>query len=316
VYVGTVSIGTPPQNFLVIYDTGSSNLWVPGVKCTDKGCSGKNTYDSSKSPSYVANGESISIQYGTGSMDGILDEDTVVLAGLVAKQVTFGEATSLADFFAEQPFDGILGLAYPDIAADYVTPVFDVIMKNNLVPKNFFSVYLDSTLNDTSSEIIFGALDPNHFIPPITFVPVVSLLGFYTYWLINLNEVSTSNGGSNIGGCNGFFNCKAIVDTGTSLLIAPTAAFNALNQQIGTINPDCSNVNSKPTITLKLDNNFQLKLTPQYYILNETQADGGCQLGISGADGLPFWILGDTVIRQYYTVFDRDQNRVGFALSR
>eukprot|EP01128_Nolandella_sp_AFSM9_P008486 TRINITY_DN51_c0_g1_i1.p1 TRINITY_DN51_c0_g1~~TRINITY_DN51_c0_g1_i1.p1 ORF type:complete len:376 (+),score=119.42 TRINITY_DN51_c0_g1_i1:22-1149(+) len=309
-YIGTIYLGTPPQKFRVVFDTGSSNLWVSGSGCSDSGCEGMNKYNAKTSSTYVPNGESISIQYGTGSMIGVLDQDTLSVAGFTVTNVTFGAATSLAPFFHGQPMDGILGLAFPSIAADSVTPVFELMLQQKLVSQDLFSVYLDSTPGDSESSIDFGAINEKHYTGKITYVPVVA----DEYWMISLDKITV--GSTSIGGCDGTFSyCKAIVDTGTSLIVGPEDAVNSLISAIGTINSDCSNVNSLPTIDFTFNSmGDTLPLSPSVYVI---KYQGTCQLGIAGSSELPFWILGDTFIRQYFSIFDHNNGtpRVGFATS-
>jgi hypothetical protein len=186
-YIGNITIGTPPQTFRVVFDTGSSNLWVPSTTCNDAGCQQKLKFNQRASSTFVNNGEPIQIQYGTGSMSGVLGADNVFPSpGLKVAAQTFGVATHLASFFQGQPMDGILGLAYPSIAADYVTPVFDNMISQNLVQSPVFSFFLDSVDGDTNSGIYFGGMDSSKYTGSPTYVPVKQ----QQYWQIGLAQLT------------------------------------------------------------------------------------------------------------------------------
>jgi hypothetical protein len=104
---------------------------VPSIQCfNDSGCQGKQEYNHDKSSTYVADScEILFIPYGTGFVFGFLSNDTTQVGSIQVKQQEFGEAVYMAEFFEDVPIDGILGLGYPEIATDGVTPVFDNMMK-------------------------------------------------------------------------------------------------------------------------------------------------------------------------------------------
>jgi cathepsin D len=310
-YYGPITIGTPPQPFTVIFDTGSSNLWVPSIKCVQKVCKQHDQYNSTRSTTYVKNGQPLSIQYGSGSMNGFLSQDTVIVAGIVVKKQVFGEATSEAKDFEGQPFDGLLGMAFVSISADSVVPVFYNMVSQKVVQSGVFGFYLSPDDNETGSILNLGGTDPDYYTGNIQNHDIfLWFLG--VEWYTILIESFYVDGSRN-GECYPF--CRAILDTGTSLIVGPKASAQPIIDAIGTVQPDCSNLGSLPSFSVGMFGGYNYPLTPAQYVIKLPDNNGvmTCQLAIVGADGLPFWILGDVFIRGYYTVFDQSNYQIGFA---
>ncbi|XP_054950365.2 pepsin A-5 [Pan paniscus] len=310
-YFGTIGIGTPAQDFTVIFDTGSSNLWVPSVYCSSLACTNHNRFNPEDSSTYQSTSETVSIAYGTGSMTGILGYDTVQVGGISDTNQIFGlSETEPGSFLYYAPFDGILGLAYPSISSSGATPVFDNIWNQGLVSQDLFSVYLSAD-DKSGSVVIFGGIDSSYYTGSLNWVPVT----VEGYWQITVDSITMN--GEAIACAEG---CQAIVDTGTSLLTGPTSPIANIQSDIGASeNSDgdmavsCSAISSLPDIVFTI-NGVQYPVPPSAYIL---QSEGSCISGFQGmnvpTESGELWILGDVFIRQYFTVFDRANNQVGLA---
>jgi len=312
-YFGPITIGTPPQTFQVVYDTGSSNLWVPSQNCVD--CT-HTAYDESASSTYVANGTEFKIRYGSGALVGYLSADTVQLGTVDAIPLqTFAEATEVPVQFDLMHFDGICGMAFPTISVDGIVPPFTQLVKMGVLAQNLFSVYLSDGDNSTGSELLLGGINSAKYTGQITYVPLIS----ETYWEVALDGMTMN--GTSLTQVN-----KAVVDTGTSVMAGPTQEVARIASMVGAtpvpINPneytlDCSTLPSLPNLIITLGGK-DYTLTPQQYVIEVHQGtQDACLFGMLGIDipapRGPLWILGDTFIRPYYTVFDYQNNRVGFA---
>jgi cathepsin D len=324
-YYGPITIGTPPQNFKILFDTGSSNLWVPckGCSFTDIACDLHNKFDCHSSTTCNQTNMDFQIQYGSGSMRGHVDYDVVCFGDPSSKFCTnqwqgFACATEEPGLaFVAAKFDGILGMGFDTISVDHLMQPMDQIFANSAIcSQPIFSFWLNrDTSGAHGGEMTLCDMDPNHYTGQIAWQPVTR----QDYWRFNMDSLS-------IGSTSFASNISAIADTGTSLLAGPTAAVRQIQQMIGAseiINGeymvDCSKVASLPNIVITLGGQ-QFVLTGKDYILEIDQLfEKICLSGFIGIDipppNGPLWILGDIFIGKFYTVFDAGNKRVGFAQS-
>ncbi|XP_027017862.1 gastricsin isoform X2 [Tachysurus fulvidraco] len=315
-YFGVISVGTPPQSFEVLFDTGSSNLWVNSVYCSTQACTAQTQFNPQQSSTFQSTSTTFYLPYGAGALNGVFGYDTVTLAGIQVPNQEIGLSTNEpSQPFLSAPFDGILGLAYPSLAVGNAMPLVDNMIQQGLLEQNLFGIYL-SPAGGSGSEVAFGAVDTNMYQGQIYWTPVTS----ETYWQIGIQEVQIS--GQQTGWCSQYGGCQAIVDTGTPSLTAPSSFLSSLMQSIGAQQDsygqyavDCSQVSNLPTLTFTISG-VNFPLGPSYYV-QETQS-GYCTIDITptylpSQNSQPLWIFGDVFLRAYYSAYDRGNNQVGFA---
>nr|XP_043624143.1 aspartic proteinase-like [Erigeron canadensis] len=226
-YIGEIGIGTPPQLFKVIFDTASSNLWIPSSDCLlSVSCYFHSKYQSTLSNTYKADGRPADIHSGDGSISGYISKDNIRVGDLAVEGQEFIEATKEPGFtFLAGKFDGILGLGFKEASVGNAIPVWDNMINQHLVKDPMFSFWLNRKSEEEGGEIVFGGVDPKHYKGRHTYVPVTKK----GYWQIDMGDVLI--GGGPTGYCeNG---CSAIVDSGTSLIRGPTSVISAINFAIG-----------------------------------------------------------------------------------
>lgn len=292
-------------------DTGSSNLWVPGSECGSIACYLHSKYDSSSSSSYKKNGSEFGIRYGSGEVSGYISQDTLRIGDLKVKNQLFGEATSEPGLaFAFGRFDGILGLGYDTISVNHIPPPFYSMIDQGLLDEPVFSFYLGDSSKGTDSVCTFGGADKSKYTGKMVKLP----LRRKAYWEVNLDSITFGKETADMEGTG------AILDTGTSLIAMPTDYAELLNKQIGAkkgfngqYTVECSKRDSLPDLTFNLSG-YNFTITAYDYIL---EVQGSCISSFQGIDlggniG-PLFILGDSFLRRWYSVYDLGNDAIGLA---
>uniref|UniRef100_A0A915PZH0 Peptidase A1 domain-containing protein n=1 Tax=Setaria digitata TaxID=48799 RepID=A0A915PZH0_9BILA len=320
-YVANVSFGTPvgKQTFLVVLDTGSSNVWIPEINCAGEDCREKNRYDPSLSKTFQDDGRTWSVLYGDGSnAHGLLAQDYFAFGpdsidSLVIPNITFGLARKLSGF-KEDPVDGIVGMAFTSIAVEGVTPPLIEAINQNILQAPLFTVWLK---HQGAQENVFGGSFSYGTVNNVNCEEVVAYepLSSATFWQFRLRGVKC--GKYSISG-----SWEAISDTGTSLIAGPVAVVNHLGEVVGAKyeqKEDMSFIEcdaESPAVTLIIGSH-EYDIKPENYIVEiENNTCIFSFFGLEGNGFGPSWIFGDPFIRQYCQIYDIGNQRIGFAPSK
>ncbi|XP_017119317.1 cathepsin D isoform X2 [Drosophila elegans] len=291
-YYGTISMGTPRQNFSVIFDTGSSNTWLPSINCpkSNSACQNHKQYDSSRSSSYIPDGRNFTLRYGSGKVVGYLSKDTMQLAGADLPGITFGESLFLQHFaFDSVKFDGLVGLGLGVLAWANTTPFVPLLCAKRLVEECIFSVHLrQHSGNILGGELLFGGFDKSKFEGILHYVPISRS----NTWSLEITNTTVGKK-TQIGG-----RINAILDTGTSLVLIPQETYDNLLK----------------ALSAKLEDGYNVLTCKKETMPDINIAIGGkiCVLAIAPIK-MSFWVLGDVFLRRYYTVYDATDKRIGLA---
>jgi len=312
-YWGSISVGSPPQLFKVIFDTGSGNLILPSSDCNVPGCKPHAKYahaSSTTSSSMVnENGESSSeITFGTGQISGDFFKDRVCLADSICIDANFISATKeTTEPFQEIPFDGIMGLGFKDLSMGAGFNIIDDLTEKGALPNGQISFYLT---DDGDSEVTFGGFKSEHLASDVVWAPVQ----LQSWWQVGVKDITFDNEPKNLCGSNG---CKVAVDTGTSMLAGPSHLVDKLSDMVN-VKEDCSNFDDLPKLGFQIDDQV-LNLMPDDYM---DRSSSGCSFSLMALDVPPpkgpLFIFGDPFLRRFVTIFDngnQDGPRVGFAVS-
>jgi cathepsin D len=329
-YYGSGTVGaTTPQTFTFDFDTGSADIFVPGPSCGQtQGCYGTTKYSQTGADQH----NTTTVLYGSGEVTGENYLDSVTVAGLTATNQGLISLTQSQGFTQAAP-DSLMGMAFKAIANSGFTPFFENLIAQGKVTTQEFAFYLGRAASGTAanSEMTLGGRDVSKFTGAVTQVPVT----MQTYWQVALDaiDVNGASAGPTTAG-------QAAIDTGTTIILAPTDAALAIFAQIPGSFP-VPLLSGVPEITLfaypcntaanyipsmvfagtplrinPLDFNFG-QLTPSFAdligngtlatLLDNLTMSPKCLAAIAAADLDPtqnLYVVGDTFLKAWYSIFN------------
>lgn len=327
-YYGNLAIGTPPTPFNVILDTGSSDLWVAGTTCTR--CTGVPSFSATGSSSFKDLSTPFQIQYGSGAAQGALASDVVQMAGFEVPNQAFAVVNRVTANLLDDSISGLLGLGFNTIASSGATPFVQTLFEQGALTQPLFSFFLTRFMDKLSTtdssdqfggQFTIGGTNSSLYTGDIEYADIPA--GKAGFWTLEMTSLVVQGTAVPVASANRF----AAIDTGTTLVGGPADAIADIFAQIpgsqkGSGDLDgfwvypCS---TQVTVQLGFGGGKAWSVSPADFELMQLDRFGvNCagaffEISLGPSSQNPKWIVGDTFLKNVYSVYRFDPPSVGFA---
>ncbi|KAI9441953.1 aspartic peptidase A1 [Lactarius psammicola] len=307
-YEVNVGVGSPPTFYNLLIDMECADIWIGAAKPYVQTISSTALF------------ENVCDSCGLGFC-GQEFSDIVTLSPTLVFEATIGVTSTSTG----SGFDGFLGLGPGDLTAGTLSTIPDLLFSEGIIPADLVSLSFEPTTNTSvkNGELTFGGTDSTQFTGTITFIPDTTTLPASDFWGI---DQSIRYGPST----TILSTTAGIVDTGTTLILIATNAFNSYKSATGAVNDASTGLlritstqfsNLQSLFFTAGGTAFELTANAQIWPRALNTFIGGTSgsiylvvndIGTPSGSGLDF-INGYTFLERFYSVFDTTNNRVGFA---
>uniref|UniRef100_A0A5B6YW79 Putative aspartic proteinase-like protein 2 n=1 Tax=Davidia involucrata TaxID=16924 RepID=A0A5B6YW79_DAVIN len=338
-YTTRLWIGTPPQRFALIVDTGSTVTYVPCSTCEQCGKHQDPKFQLELSSTYepvkcnidcTCDNDRVQCVYERqyaemSSSSGVLGEDIISFGNqseLTPQRTVFGcENVETGDLYSQHA-DGIMGLGRGDLS------VVDQLVDRGVISDSFSLCY--GGMHVGGGAMVLGGISPPADMVFSHSDPVRS-----PYYNIDLKEIHVA--GNRLSLNPRVFDGKhgTVLDSGTTYAYLPEAAFGAFKdaikkelhslKQIRGPDPNYNDIcffgagsdisqlsKSFPAVDMVFGNGQKLLLSPENYLFQHSKVRGAYCLGIFQNGKDPTTLLGGIIVRNTLVMYDREHEKIGF----
>jgi Eukaryotic aspartyl protease len=339
-YFINVTIGTPPQPFSLVLDTGSSDIWVPSVRAdvcrsSARGCR-YGAFDYTESSTFV---DYPAIPFQIRYLDG-----TTIRGDYFGDVLAIGSDITLQNMtmaLARQATLGtpVMGIGYSagesitSLDPSAIYPNFmDELINQGLINSRAYSLYLDS-LDSDSGSILFGGVDTKKYSGDLIALPIQPDVqsGDLTSFTVAFTGLSVADSSGNSQFTRENIAVPVVLDSGSTYTYFPDDLAEAILKGVGATTDStldnivpCSLRNEDATFVFSFGGQGgpSIKVPLSEFVLpllgnlgrTPTFDDGSeiCNIGIERAGDNPI-VFGDTFLRSAYVVYDLENNQVALA---